>query len=155
MRLRHQRLSECRVASKNDNHRMFAWNCNCWGNTGWSYLTGTPANAANFEIWSFLGFSLSQLDYIKREVKMMMKPRLWRSTGNAEKYIVSLVFVFNLNGRLARNEDIVSTSAKPHNLSNARHIHRKRIKTNLIFIVVSVSLELCLNVRESLKTNFR
>ena len=69
---------------------------------------------------------------------MMMKPRLWRSTGNAEKYIVSLVFVFNLNGRLARNEDIVSPTAKPHNLSNARHIHRKRIKTTNLHCCVSV-----------------
>ena len=71
-----------------------------------------------------------------------MKSRLWSQRENADNnyiwtrgkmrtknYIVSLVFVFNLNGRLARNEDIVSPTAKPHNLSNARHIHRKRIKT--------------------------
>ena len=38
--------------------------------------------------------------------------------------IMSLVFVFNLNGRRTRNRDIVSTSAKPDDLSNARHIHR-------------------------------
>ena len=46
-----------------------------------------------------------------------------------KKEIVSLVFVFNLNGRLARKEDIVSTRSKTRRLIK-RQTHSEIDKNN-------------------------